>query len=109
MSENYENEYIEGEIDYSISSPFLLKKNIMNTIKQINRSKASRVISQYLIDTGKTDQMKLETFKYAVDIYEKRLYELADMYESHIENPSEIDRMGFFSDAWAAVRVHHID
>lgn len=81
----------------------------MSVITQINRSKATRVISQYLIDTGKTDHMKIETFSYAVDIYEKKLHALMDVYESQMKEVSEMDRMEFFSDAWAAIRIHHID
>ena len=81
----------------------------MDRITQINRSKASTVISQYLIDSGKTQQMKFETFAYAVDIYEKKLNALIDVYESQVNEVTEMDKMGFFSDAWAAIRIHHID
>jgi len=53
--------------------------------------------------------MKFETFAYAVDIYEKKLNALIDVYESQVNEITEMDKMGFFSDAWAAIRIHHID
>lgn len=81
----------------------------MSVITQINRSKATRVISQYLIDSGRSKQMRVPTFVRAVDIYEERLLELMDMYISHLKEPTEMDRMGCFSDAWHAIRQHYID